>query len=74
MGWEIKTRQDTLSRLPRQEAVYSRVFDRVWLVAGDNDDWTGRARLLPSRAFRESRLGGSLALPGNLQRLDNPPN
>ena len=35
VGWEIKTRQDRLSRLPRQEAVYSRVFDRMWLVADE---------------------------------------
>jgi hypothetical protein len=33
VGWEIKTRGDRLDRLPRQEAVYSRVFDQVWLVA-----------------------------------------
>ena len=32
-GWEIKTVADSLARLPRQEEVYSRVFDRVWLVA-----------------------------------------
>jgi hypothetical protein len=32
-GWEIKTAADSLTRLPRQEHVYSRVFDRVWLVA-----------------------------------------
>ncbi len=35
VGWEIKTRQDTLSRLPHQQEVYSRVFDRVWLVADE---------------------------------------
>jgi len=35
VGWEIKTRADTLTRLPRQQDVYSRVFDRVWLVADD---------------------------------------
>lgn len=34
-GWEIKTRRDRLTRLPRQEAVYSRVFDRMWLVAAE---------------------------------------
>ena len=28
-GWKIKTRSDTLARLPRQEEVYSRVFDSV---------------------------------------------
>jgi hypothetical protein len=33
VGWEIKTAHDSLARLPGQEAVYSRVFDRVWLVA-----------------------------------------
>lgn len=32
-GWEIKTAADTLVRLPLQEPVYSRVFDRVWLAA-----------------------------------------
>jgi hypothetical protein len=32
-GWEIKTAADTLARLGRQEPVYSRVFDRVWLAA-----------------------------------------
>lgn len=32
-GWEIKTDRDTLVRLPRQQEVYSRIFDRVWLVA-----------------------------------------
>lgn len=31
-GWEIKTAADTLGRLPVQERVYSRVFDRVWLA------------------------------------------
>ena len=35
IGWEIKTRSDRLTRLPRQEAVYSRVFDRMWLVAAE---------------------------------------
>jgi protein gp37 len=32
-GWEIKTAADTLTRLPKQQEVYSRIFDRVWLVA-----------------------------------------
>jgi hypothetical protein len=32
-GWEVKTAADTLVRLPRQESVYSRVFDRMWLAA-----------------------------------------
>ncbi len=33
VGWEIKTSADTLARLPHQQEVYSRVFDRVWLAA-----------------------------------------
>lgn len=33
VGWEIKTEMDGLRRLPRQEEVYSRIFDRVWLAA-----------------------------------------
>lgn len=32
-GWEIKSAADTLTRLPVQESMYSKVFDRVWLVA-----------------------------------------
>ena len=35
VGLEIKTRKDRLTRLPRQQEVYSKVFDRVWLVADD---------------------------------------
>jgi hypothetical protein len=33
VGWEIKTETDGLRRLPRQEEVYSRIFDRMWLAA-----------------------------------------
>jgi hypothetical protein len=33
VGWEIKTGVDKLTRLPLQQEIYSRVFDRVWLVA-----------------------------------------
>ncbi|MDP9410362.1 MAG: sce7726 family protein [Actinomycetota bacterium] len=32
IGWEIKSQADNLSRLPRQQEVYSRIFDRVWLA------------------------------------------
>lgn len=31
-GWELKSSSDTLDRLPRQAATFSRVFDRLWLV------------------------------------------
>lgn len=34
-GFEIKSAQDTLERLPDQERVYSRVFDRVTVVASE---------------------------------------
>lgn len=33
-GYELKSDRDTLARLPAQESLYSRVFDRVTLVAG----------------------------------------
>ena len=33
-GFELKSDRDTLDRLPAQANVYSRVFDRVYLVAG----------------------------------------
>ncbi len=32
IGWEIKSHADNLARLPRQQEVYSRIFDRVWLA------------------------------------------
>ena len=32
-GYEIKSAADTLKRLPRQQALYSRVLDRAWLVS-----------------------------------------
>jgi hypothetical protein len=53
-GWEIKTRADRLTRLPRQEEVYSRIFDRVWLAADERHiegalqlipDWWGLAKI-----------------------------
>lgn len=45
-GWEIKTAADTLARLPVQEPVYSRVFDRVWLAA-DARHLDGAVGLIP---------------------------
>lgn len=33
VGWEIKSEGDRLDRLPHQQAVYGRVFDRMWLAA-----------------------------------------
>lgn len=35
-GYEIKSASDNLSRLPAQQAVYSRVFERMTLVADEN--------------------------------------
>lgn len=34
-GWEIKAATDRLSRLPRQQETYGRVFDRMWLAADE---------------------------------------
>jgi hypothetical protein len=34
-GYEIKSAQDTLERLPNQAALYSLVFDRLYLVAAE---------------------------------------
>lgn len=34
-GYEIKSARDTLARLPAQAALYSAVFDRVYLVAAE---------------------------------------
>ena len=34
-GYEIKSAQDTLERLPNQAALYSMVFERLYLVAAD---------------------------------------
>jgi hypothetical protein len=35
-GFELKSARDTLARLPRQAATYSRVFDFVHLVSAEN--------------------------------------
>jgi hypothetical protein len=35
-GFELKSERDTLARLPRQAATYSRVFDYVHLVSAEN--------------------------------------
>jgi hypothetical protein len=34
-GYEIKSDADTLDRLPTQAASYNRVFDFIWIVAGE---------------------------------------
>lgn len=36
IGYEIKSAADTLERLPLQENIYSRIFDKVTLVASKN--------------------------------------
>ena len=46
-GWEIKSAADTLTRLPLQAPVYSRIFDRVWLAA-DARHVDGAMTLIPS--------------------------
>jgi hypothetical protein len=43
-GFEIKSRYDSLERLPRQRAIYNRVFDRVTLVISPHH--LKRARLM----------------------------
>lgn len=82
-GWEIKTAADTLARLPHQQEAYSRVFDRVWLVADERHldraltvvpPWWGVARADRSdrgcvlRVVRPSRLNRGVD-PGSLVRL-----
>lgn len=36
VGYEIKTENDTLSRLPYQMEVYSEVFDKAFIIVSDN--------------------------------------
>lgn len=77
VGWEIKTETDGLRRLPRQEEVYSRVFDRVWLAAHAKHlpaaldlvpDWWGVLRIEQRSAgchlvqVRASRVNRSIDL------------
>ncbi|SLE92600.1 sce7726 family protein [Mycobacteroides abscessus] len=77
VGWEIKTETDGLRRLPRQEEVYSRVFDRVWLAVHAKHlptaldlvpDWWGAVRVEEHSAgcrlvqVRPSRLNRSIDL------------
>jgi hypothetical protein len=46
-GFEIKSRQDSLARLPGQRAIYNRVFDRVTLVTSPHHLKRAR-RIIPS--------------------------
>jgi hypothetical protein len=46
-GFEIKSRHDSLERLPRQCAIYSRIFDRVTLVTSPYHLKRAR-RMIPS--------------------------
>lgn len=76
-GWEIKTAADTLVRLPRQESVYSRVFDRMWLAADAKHvgaalelipAWWGVCEVVPTgagirfRKVRDARINRSVDL------------
>jgi hypothetical protein len=83
LGWEIKTAADTLDRLPGQQEVYSRIFDRLWLVAdtrhidrglGLIPDWWGvmtitqRGGQCHLNEVRRSRINPGVHL-GSLVRL-----
>lgn len=83
VGYEIKTGVDTLVRLPRQQEVYSRVLDRVWLVADGRHihpamalipDWWGVMRITDRhgachlQVVRRSKLNENVD-PNSLVRL-----
>lgn len=36
VGYEIKSERDTLDRLPRQQAIYSAIFDKITLVVAES--------------------------------------
>jgi hypothetical protein len=59
IGWEIKSAQDTLARLPRQSEVYSRIFDRVWLVAAPRHIGPAMDTLPPWWGVMEATTDGS---------------
>ena len=44
-GYELKSDRDTLERLPAQEELYSRVFDRVTLVVGARHHQKARSQI-----------------------------
>ena len=44
-GYELKSDRDTLDRLPLQEGLYSRVFDRVILVVGQKHAAAARQKV-----------------------------
>lgn len=65
-GFELKSDRDTLQRLPLQAELYSRVFDRLYLVVGDRHaikahqhirDWWGviTASDVDGRIFLQDR-------------------
>jgi hypothetical protein len=72
-GYEIKSDADTLERLPAQAEVYSRVLDRVTLVAGKHLDEA--AALVPSwwgLARATERPGGGVRVVPRRAAKRNP--
>jgi hypothetical protein len=73
-GFELKSERDTLARLPRQMATYSRVFDYVYLVAAESHinraremipPWWGIVTAVPNAA-------NSLSLRFDRAAVENP--
>lgn len=60
VGIEIKSALDTLRRLPHQIEAYSRIFDRVILVAATRHQETVRQYRLPNLEIWEIEKSGAL--------------
>ncbi len=73
-GYEIKSDADTLDRLPTQAAAYSRVFDRVTLVAGLRHLDKAAALVPPWWGLRaaEANAGGGVRFRCVRPELANP--
>lgn len=72
-GYELKSDRDTLTRLPLQADVYSRVFDKVTLVVGERHAQKARALIPKWWGVTLARVrGGELKLIDDRKPRSNP--
>ncbi len=73
IAYEIKSSYDTLSRLPRQQAAYCRVFDRISMVSAEVHVDAAEKMIPPWWGIIEARkIDGAVALTELRPSMENP--
>jgi hypothetical protein len=72
-GYELKSDRDTLSRLPAQSALYSKIFDRLYLIVGSRHV-SKAAALVPDwwGLTVATEVGGNIQMYSERQGRENP--